>query len=94
MRSFIVSRLHENIPHAKSGPISFDEAREAGVISLETGVHGEHSFDVIKASLEIGGPTGSRDNRAMVFAFQLAERPNSFLEPWDKLGIERAQTDE
>lgn len=89
-----IGRLHEDVTHAESGPVSFEETRHGFVVTGETGVAGDGNLEGFESGREVGRPCVGWDRLAVVAAFEVAQRLDVGLEPRNKLVVIGAKTDE
>jgi hypothetical protein len=79
-----VGRLHENVAHAESRPVGFEETRHGFVVTGEARVAGDANFKGFEGGREVGSPSTGGNRLAVVAAFEVAQRLDVGLEPRNK----------
>jgi hypothetical protein len=89
-----IGRLHENVAHAESRPVGFEETGHGFVVAGETGVAGDCNFEGVEGGREVWRPSSSGNRLAVVAAFEVSQRLDVRLKPRNELVVIGAETDE
>ena len=90
---FVVGRLHQNVRHAKGGPVGFQKDWQGRIKAGEAGAAGDGDFERVEAVRKVRSPGISRDRFAMMRLGKHAKRSDLLLIVRDEPAIECDKTD-